>query len=107
MIWWSIVYLCFLTGVAADLVCMAEQPLHTVPLLKFFNKSLGQTNSLGDDYSIPHWINHSFYTAPSSRTAATGAYIPRIRVPDTVLRHFGKDIKDIPLFKGNPIFFLN
>ena len=85
---------------AADLVCMAEQPLHTVPLLKFFDKSIGQTNSLGDDYSIPHWINHSFYTLPNSRTAAPGAYVPRIRVPDAVLKHFGKDSKGIPFLKG-------
>jgi len=42
-------------GVGSDLVCIGEQPLHAVPLLKFHNKA-SQPNNV-DDYSMPHWIN--------------------------------------------------
>jgi len=63
-----------------DLVCLAEQPLHTVPLLKFFNGDA----DLGDDYNIPHWMNHHFYTSPK-KTNKTENSAPRIKIPDVVL----------------------
>ncbi|KAK2121422.1 GATOR complex protein depdc5 [Saguinus oedipus] len=47
-------------GIGVDLVCMGEQPLHAVPLFKLHNRSAPRDSRLGDDYNIPHWINHSF-----------------------------------------------
>lgn len=83
-----------LLGMSADLVCMAEQPLHSVPLLKFHGKM--STNSLiGDDYSIPHWINHSFYTSKSQQNRRN-IFIPRIKVPDIILQFQGVDDNENP-----------
>lgn len=64
-------------GVGSDLVCVGEQPLHAVPLLKYHNKdSLLNT---GDDYSMPHWINLSFYS--TNKKVAYSTFIPRIKLP--------------------------
>ena len=82
--------LVILIGVSIDLVCLAEQPLHTVPLLKYINKvsSQGDAN-LGDDYNIPHWMNHGFYTSPERRNKKEN-FVPRIKVPDVVLSSLGR-----------------
>ena len=45
-------------GVGSDLVCMGEQPLHAAPLFKFHSKNYHNTLEVGDDYNIPHWMNH-------------------------------------------------
>ena len=66
---------------------MAEQPLHSVPLLKFHGK-FGSSTLIGDDYGIPHWINHSFYTSKSQKNQWNG-FIPRIKVPDVILQYQG------------------
>jgi len=72
-------------------VCLAEQPLHTVPLLKFFNKTLGPGDAdLGDDYNIPHWMNHNFYTSPKDRNKTENS-VPRIKIPDVVLSSLGRN----------------
>ncbi|KAK9511936.1 hypothetical protein O3M35_000495 [Rhynocoris fuscipes] len=63
-------------GVGSDLVCLGEQPLHAVPLLKFHNKDSLIT---ADDYSMPHWINLSFYS--SNKRVAYSDFIPRIKLP--------------------------
>ncbi|XP_028415172.1 GATOR complex protein DEPDC5-like isoform X2 [Dendronephthya gigantea] len=76
-------------GMSADLVCMAEQPLHSVPLLKFHGKSDSST-LIGDDYGIPHWINHSFYTSKSQENQRN-SFVPRITVPDLILQHRGDE----------------
>jgi len=82
------------SGVSIDLVCLAEQPLHTVPLLKYFNKVRGQMEAnIGDDYNIPHWMNHNFYTSPKRRNK-TENFIPRIKVPDIVLSALGRSGED-------------
>lgn len=71
-------------------MCLAEQPLHTVPLLKYFNKVVVQGDAdLGDDYNIPHWMNHNFYTSPKRRNK-TENFVPRIKVPDIVLSSLGR-----------------
>nr|XP_022917865.1 GATOR complex protein DEPDC5 isoform X2 [Onthophagus taurus] len=64
-------------GVGSDLVCVGEQPLHAVPLLKFHNKDTHL--KVPDDYSMPHWINLSFYS--TNRKVAYSDFVPRIKLP--------------------------
>uniref|UniRef100_A0A7M4E978 GATOR1 complex protein DEPDC5 n=1 Tax=Crocodylus porosus TaxID=8502 RepID=A0A7M4E978_CROPO len=65
-------------GIGVDLVCMGEQPLHAVPLFKLHNRSCPGESRLGDDYNIPHWINHSFYTSKSQLLC--NSFTPRIKL---------------------------
>ncbi|XP_059081822.1 GATOR complex protein Iml1-like [Tigriopus californicus] len=60
------------SGVGSDLICLGQQPLHAVPLLKF-------TNPRSDPYNMPHWINLSFY----SEKKTTG-FQSRIRPPPSL-----------------------
>ncbi|XP_058067307.1 GATOR complex protein Iml1 [Anopheles bellator] len=66
-------------GVGSDLVCVGEQPLHAVPLLKFHNKD---THTSIDDYSMPHWINLSFYS--TNKKIACSTFVPRIKPPPAI-----------------------
>ncbi|XP_014474175.1 PREDICTED: DEP domain-containing protein 5 isoform X4 [Dinoponera quadriceps] len=70
-------------GVGSDLVCVGEQPLHAVPLLKFHNKD--SSVNAPDDYSMPHWINLSFYS--TNKKIPYSTFIPRIKLPQRVARH--------------------
>ncbi|XP_066997885.1 GATOR complex protein Iml1 isoform X2 [Anabrus simplex] len=79
-------------GVGSDLVCVGEQPLHAVPLLKFHNKDT--SISAADDYSMPHWINLSFYS--TNKKVAYSNFIPRIKLPP-------KRSKPVPTPNGNLI----
>ncbi|XP_039717939.1 GATOR1 complex protein DEPDC5 isoform X3 [Pteropus medius] len=65
-------------GIGVDLVCMGEQPLHAVPLFKLHNRSVPHDSRQGDDYNIPHWINHSFYTSKSQLFC--NSFTPRIKL---------------------------
>uniref|UniRef100_A0A4W3GZC3 DEP domain containing 5, GATOR1 subcomplex subunit n=1 Tax=Callorhinchus milii TaxID=7868 RepID=A0A4W3GZC3_CALMI len=65
-------------GIGVDLVCMGEQPLHAVPLFKLHNRNIPGDSRLGDDYNIPHWINHSFYTSKSQ--LYYNSFTPRIKL---------------------------
>ncbi|XP_077150292.1 GATOR1 complex protein DEPDC5 isoform X7 [Ranitomeya variabilis] len=65
-------------GIGVDLVCMGEQPLHAVPLFKLHNKSNSGDSRPVDDYNIPHWINHSFYTSQSQ--PMNNSFTPRIKL---------------------------
>ncbi|XP_043477241.1 GATOR complex protein Iml1 isoform X9 [Leptopilina heterotoma] len=67
-------------GVGSDLVCVGEQPLHAVPLLKFHNKDT--SIKVPDDYSMPHWINLSFYS--TNKKIPHSTFIPRIKLPPKV-----------------------
>ncbi|XP_053676014.1 GATOR complex protein Iml1 [Anopheles nili] len=67
-------------GVGSDLVCVGEQPLHAVPLLKFHNKDALTST---DDYSMPHWINLSFYSTNKKLPYST--FIPRIKPPPVTI----------------------
>ncbi|ELT94063.1 hypothetical protein CAPTEDRAFT_139536 [Capitella teleta] len=68
-------------GNSSDLVCIGEQPLHAVPLFKFHNNRKSKTLDVGDDYNIPHWINHSFYTSKlQAEKIAQGKFLPRIKL---------------------------
>ncbi|KAM9456644.1 GATOR1 complex protein DEPDC5 isoform 4-T5 [Clarias gariepinus] len=64
-------------GIGVDLVCMGEQPLHAVPLFKLHNRTVPGDSRL-DDYSLPHWINHSFYTSKSQGSCSS--FTPRIKL---------------------------
>jgi hypothetical protein len=63
------------TGVGSDLVCVGEQPLHAVPLLQFHNK---RHSAASNDFSMPHWINLSFYS--SSKRIGYSTFLPRIKM---------------------------
>uniref|UniRef100_A0A669BXG9 DEP domain containing 5, GATOR1 subcomplex subunit n=1 Tax=Oreochromis niloticus TaxID=8128 RepID=A0A669BXG9_ORENI len=65
-------------GIGVDLVCMGEQPLHAVPLFKLHNRTTPGDSRVGDDYNLPHWINHSFYTSSSQNSC--GSFTPRIKL---------------------------
>ncbi|KAL0965572.1 hypothetical protein UPYG_G00283080 [Umbra pygmaea] len=65
-------------GIGVDLVCMGEQPLHAVPLFKLHNRTVPGDSLLGDDYNLPHWINHSFYTSKSQNSCS--CFTPRIKL---------------------------
>ncbi|XP_034240343.1 GATOR complex protein Iml1 isoform X2 [Thrips palmi] len=69
-------------GVGSDLVCVGEQPLHAVPLLKFHNKDI--SISAVDNYSMPHWINLSFYS--TNKKVAYSNFVPRIKLPPRRVR---------------------
>ncbi|XP_022536846.2 GATOR complex protein DEPDC5 isoform X1 [Astyanax mexicanus] len=64
-------------GIGVDLVCMGEQPLHAVPLFKLHNRTVPGDSRL-DDYNLPHWINHSFYTSKSQ--GSSSCFTPRIKL---------------------------
>ncbi|KAM9720335.1 GATOR1 complex protein DEPDC5 isoform 3-T3 [Menidia menidia] len=65
-------------GIGVDLVCMGEQPLHAVPLFKLHSKTSPGDSRVGDDYNLPHWINHSFYTSKSQNSCSS--FTPRIKM---------------------------
>ncbi|KAG8234926.1 hypothetical protein J437_LFUL013473 [Ladona fulva] len=69
-------------GVGSDLVCVGEQPLHAVPLFKFHNKD--SFMCAVDDYSMPHWINLSFYS--SNKKVGYSNFIPRIKLPPKIVK---------------------
>ena len=71
-------------GIASDVVSLTEQPLHAVPLFKFQSVAGGQDGTVVDDYTIPHWINYSYYD-PSSLWSME-RFQPRIRLPDYMVR---------------------
>ncbi|XP_032803029.2 GATOR1 complex protein DEPDC5 isoform X2 [Petromyzon marinus] len=78
-------------GIGVDLVCMGEQPLHAVPLFKLHNRS-SKDGSVGDDYNIPHWINHSFYT--SKNLSYCASFTPRIKLAPKKEAIHSKHIRD-------------
>ncbi|XP_076106602.1 GATOR complex protein Iml1-like isoform X2 [Mytilus galloprovincialis] len=74
-------------GVGSDLVCMGEQPLHAAPLFKFHSKSQKSDLEVGDDYNIPHWMNHSFYISKHQIEARLqGSFVPRIKPPPEIFK---------------------
>ncbi|RUS89768.1 hypothetical protein EGW08_002471, partial [Elysia chlorotica] len=73
-------------GVGSDLVCMGEQPLHAAPLFKFHSKSSDDSIEVGDDYNIPHWLNHSFYMSKNQiENHMNSPFVPRIKPPPALV----------------------
>ena len=70
-------FLIILSGVGIDLVCLGEQPLHAVPLIKFISSK--SKNSSEDTYNVPQWINLSYYSKPNSKSSV---FVPRMTVPE-------------------------
>ncbi|KAM4708788.1 GATOR1 complex protein DEPDC5 isoform 2-T3 [Discoglossus pictus] len=86
-------------GIGVDLVCMGEQPLHAVPLFKLHNRSSPGDSRIGDDYNIPHWINHSFYSSQSQ--PLNNSFTPRIKLaPRKAVSEKGRIGRDSSL--GSP-----
>ncbi|XP_041453714.1 GATOR complex protein DEPDC5-like [Lytechinus variegatus] len=69
-------------GIGSDLVCLAEQPLHAVPLFRFHNKTM-DVGIHGGDYNIPHWLNYSFYTKEDAH-GNSEKFKPRIKLAERV-----------------------
>ena len=63
-----------------DLICVGKQPLHAVPLFKMHAR--GSESDKQEDYSMPHWMNLSFYT--TDRKIGYSSFIPRIKLPPLV-----------------------
>ena len=58
-------------GIGSDLVCLGEQPFHKVPLFKFANT---------DIFSVPHWINLSFYKTSETVRYCNSVFVPRVKL---------------------------
>ena len=72
-------------GIASDIVSLTEQPLHAVPLFKLQSITGDEEGAVVvDDYTIPHWINYSYYD-PSTFWSME-RFQPRIRLPDYMVR---------------------
>ncbi|XP_005093712.1 GATOR complex protein Iml1 isoform X2 [Aplysia californica] len=83
-------------GVGSDLVCMGEQPLHAAPLFKFHSKSSHKSIEVGDDYNIPHWMNHSFYMSKNQiEDHMNSSFVPRIKPPPALLKELEEGPKHV------------
>ena len=64
-------------GSSSNVVCMAAQPEHAIPLFIF-----AQTDGCSNDFTVPHWINYSYYTCREQLdTQILGNFAPWCDVP--------------------------
>jgi len=59
-------------GIGSDLVCLGEQPLHCVPLFKYATTE--------NAYTIPHWINLSFYKSSETVRYCNSTFLPTSKI---------------------------
>eukprot|EP00940_MAST-03C_sp_MAST-3C-sp2_P000194 g194.t1 len=64
------------SGIGCDLVCMAEPPLHAVPL--FILRDRGSASSQTRHYDIPHWAHISFYKSYAATSENDSKYYDHI-----------------------------
>ncbi|XP_041349030.1 GATOR complex protein Iml1-like isoform X2 [Gigantopelta aegis] len=82
-------------GVGSDLVCMGEQPLHAAPLFKFHSSKCASSIEVGDDYNIPHWMNHSYYASKNQiEMHNNSSFVPRIKPPPELLQRLAEKSND-------------
>ena len=74
------------SGVGSDLICVGEQPLHAVPLFKYHRKMKDGLNT-SEDYSMPHWINLSFYS--KNKPVGYSNFKSRIKIPRSLDSRLG------------------
>jgi hypothetical protein len=58
-------------AIGSDLVCLGEQPLHSVPLFKY---------DIADMYDVPHWINLSFYKSSETVRFCDSKFLPSSKI---------------------------
>jgi uncharacterized membrane protein YgcG len=65
-------------GIGSDLVCLGEQPLHCVPLFKYATTE--------NAFTIPHWINISFYKSSETVRYCNSTFLPtsKIRIKKSI-----------------------
>ncbi|XP_072033797.1 GATOR1 complex protein DEPDC5-like isoform X2 [Amphiura filiformis] len=74
-------------GIGSDLVCLAEQPPHPVPLF-IYTDANDNTKTTSDrfQYDIPQWLNYSFYLSRSQKqrqcSSTQSSFRPRCILPE-------------------------
>lgn len=68
-------------GISLDLVCLAQMPLHTAPIFSFATHSDNALHGVTQtEYSVPYWINCSFYTPELDRPYRPDRFVPRCKM---------------------------
>ncbi|WFD34191.1 vacuolar membrane-associated protein iml1 [Malassezia cuniculi] len=76
-------------GVALDLVCLTNMPLHLVPLFYEFGQS--PDASYNSKYTVPFWINCSFYNIEQDRWLRSDRFVPRCRMHGVYVTDAGRE----------------